>query len=370
MKILFTRFPLESTLGGAEIQTLALMEGLVERGHAVAFAGSCPVLLNECQKRGMINAELFIGNPPVTKLGALTFAWRKHRMQEQLAAMIKEFGRLDALVMLSMTEKLLLTDIADALGIRVFWVEHDKVGRWLTKNPWLHLLLKQSEHAKTVTVSDLSKQIYTDLGWYQNRVISIPNGIDEMHIGKPFKRERKNAGDMLRLGCVARLSPEKGVEVLINAMKGASKNMTLEIVGEGPDAASLKKRAGDTVTFSPKEPRVRTAYERFDALVLPSREHDPFGLVAAEAMMLGLPVIVTDVCGIAGYLENKDDAIIAKGDSVSALTEAIQSLMDPATFNRLAQNGARTASEKFSAKSMVDAYESLFTGAVTSPRAS
>jgi glycosyltransferase involved in cell wall biosynthesis len=368
MKILFTRFPLESTLGGAEIQTLALMEGLIERGHAVAFAGSCPTLLEECTKRGIINAEMIIGKPPVTKISALTFAWRKKRMGEQLTAVVKEFGRLDAIVMLSMSEKLLLTDVAADLGIRVFWIEHDTVGRWLTKNPWLNMLLEQSQHATTVTVSALSKGIYTDLGWDETRVVAIPNGIEESRIGKPLKRERKTAAAPLKLGCIARLSPEKGVDVLIEAMKAAPKHVTLEIVGEGPEARCLIGSANDRVTFKGRVDEIHTAYARFDALVLPSREHDPFGLVAAETMMLGLPVIVTDACGIAGYLTHNENAIIAKADSVSALTQAIQSLTDPATFHRLAKNGAKTALEKFSAKSMVDAYESLFTGSAPSTR--
>lgn len=363
MKILFTRFPLESTLGGAEIQTLALMEGLMERGHAVAFAGSCPTLLEECDKRGILFAEMMIGKPPVTKISALTFAWRKQRMKKRLSEMLMAFGRLDAVVMLSMSEKLLLTDIADEKHVKVFWMEHDTVGRWLTKNPWLNMLLRQSDHATTVTVSDLSKQIYTDIGWDKKRVIAIPNGIDESRIGKLFQKKRNGIDDPLKLCCVARLSPEKGVDVLIEAMKNVPQNVTLEIIGKGPEESHLKKLAhGKNITFSSYEPDVRKIYARFDALILPSRKHDPFGLVAAEAMMAGLPVIVTDACGIATYLTHESDALIAEADSVSALTTAINCMTDPSIYNELAKNVHKSASEKFSMKYMVDAYESLFTG--------
>ncbi|MFH0851145.1 MAG: hypothetical protein V1876_00140, partial [Candidatus Peregrinibacteria bacterium] len=137
MRILFTRFPLESRYGGAEVQTMALMHGLQARRHAVAFLGSCPILLKLCRDEGILAAEFKIGAPPVTRWSALSFLWRKRSMQQRLCNAVGEFGPLDALIMLSLSEKLLLMPFALERGIRVFWMEHDGVGRWLTKNPWL-----------------------------------------------------------------------------------------------------------------------------------------------------------------------------------------------------------------------------------------
>jgi hypothetical protein len=178
MRILFTRFPLESAFGGAEIQTLSLMEGLMKRGHAAAFLGSCPALLEECHKRGLISAELLIGKPPVTKWNAISFAWRKHAMKKKLEAAINEFGTLDVICMLSLSEKLLLTDAATEKGIKVIWIEHDRVGRWLSKNPWLPMLIKQSKRVMTVPVSHLSGKLYEQLGWDAATIKPIADGID------------------------------------------------------------------------------------------------------------------------------------------------------------------------------------------------
>ena len=126
MKILFTRFPLESAHGGAELQTLSLLKGFAKRGHAVSFLGSCPVLLEMCKKEGISAVALSIGKPPVTKMGAISFAWRKQKMQRTLETAICEFGELDVICMLSMTEKILLTPFAAKQGIKVFWIEHDR----------------------------------------------------------------------------------------------------------------------------------------------------------------------------------------------------------------------------------------------------
>lgn len=357
MKILFTRFPLESAFGGAEVQTLALMEGLRADGHDVTFAGSCAVLLEECGKRGIACIPLDIGAPPVTKTGVLSFAWRKNAMKEKLRALIVK--KPDCIAMLSLSEKLLLTDVAANAGIKVFWIEHDTVGRWLSKNPWLSLLLKQSKKAMTIVVSELSRKIYLEMGWDEKKTVAIPNGVKEIPVAVPA-----HDTSALHLVCVARLSPEKGVDVLLDAMQHLN-HVTLDVIGEGKDGFALKTLArsmdlGGRVRFLGRMTDVAALYPSYDALVLPSREHDPFGLVAAEAMMAGLPAIVTDACGIADYLTDKTDSIIVKANDGAALREAIQRLSDTATRQRIGEAGAKTARGLFSMQRMIDEYEKVF----------
>lgn len=360
MRILFTRFPLESTLGGAEIQTLSLMEGLIARGHEVSFAGSCPTLLRECKKRKIPAAEWDIGPPPVTKIGVVTFGWRKFGMRKKLHALFHHFKQPDVIFMLSLSEKMLLTDIAVNAGTNVIWVEHDRVGNWLSKNPWLSLLLTQSQNAMTITVSELSKKIYVKLGWNPKKVIAIPNGVSpKSDIGYRIT----DNGKLLRLGCIARLSHEKGIDVLIKAMTGVPHNTELEIVGTGREEWLLKQLTHtlgleDRVIFTPHESTVGAAFTRWDALVLPSRDNDPFGMVAAEAMLAGLPVIVTDQCGIADYLEDGKDALIVKANSASALTDAINKI---SSKKQLGEHGRKTAEKKFSVERMVEEYEKVMT---------
>lgn len=393
MKILFTRFPLESAYGGAEIQTLSLMQGLIARGHAVAFAGSCPVLLKACKEHRIPFVEWHIGKPPVTKWGALSFAWRKNRMKQKLERLLGNFGRLDCIAMLSMSEKLLLTDVAVGQNIRVFWIEHDRIGRWLTSSPWLKDMVKQSAHAVTIPVSHLSGKIYEQLGWDPETIKPIPNGIDasrvmvsltnhdtatlrqaqgDRHHQAQSDRHCQAQGDRLHLGCIARLSPEKGVDVLIRALALQPAHVTLEIVGQGKEKSALQSLTKELslterVTFSPPSKDIGTIYGRFDALVLPSRDNDPFGLVAAEAMMLGMPVIVTDTCGIAGYLKDGEDALIARANDVQSLSDTLNRLLDPAIFNTCAKQASQSAHKKFSAESMVQMYEHVFTGAQPLP---
>lgn len=362
MKILFTRFPLESALGGAELQTLSLMEGLIARGHAVAFAGSCPVLLKECRKRGIPTVSWNIGDPPVTKLGTLTFFWRRFVMRRSLRTLLHQFEELDCVCMLSLSEKLLMTDLAHDRDVAVLWIEHDRIGCWLTKNPWLALLRRQSHVATTVTVSDLSRRMYVDLGWNPARVIAIPNGIDLARFKKQ-KTKNKNPDPRLRLLCIARLSPEKGIDLLIKAIHNLP-DVTLTILGKGKEQRSLQRmitgmHLQDRINIIEKADDISDLFQTHDALILPSKDHDPFGMAAAEAMLFALPVIVTDTCGIAGYLHDGVDALIVKANSVSALQEAISMLRNPEIRKEIGAKGKTTASQAFDLQRMIDRYEEV-----------
>lgn len=364
MKILFTRFPLESIKnGGAEKQTLTLMQGLMERGHAVAFAGSCTALLKMCREHGIPTVELSIGNPPVTKWGAVSFAWRKAGMRKKLKLLLDQFGIRNekfGIVMLSLSEKLLLTDIAVEAGAKVFWLEHDPIGRWLTQNPWLPLLRKQSAHATTITVSELSKKMYEQLGF--EKVVAIPNGVEETAM-LPFHEAPKDPRlPKIKIGCIARLSREKGVDLLIKAVNDCP-GIALDIVGKGPESVALHAQTNSVTNINAFLQDINLLYANIDALVLPSRDHDPFGLVVAEAMMRGIPVIVTDACGIAGYLTDGKDAVIVKAGSAEALREGIERMLNVEYRMEIGKKGRETAMRTFTVSRMVDEYEKIFNNA-------
>ena len=387
MKILFTRFPLESRFGGAEVQTISLMKGLREKGHEVSFLGSCPTLLAELPKHGISVQKLDIGNPPVTKFGAVSFFWRQFGMKKKLIDVVDSWVRRTkscsacenddnaqstsstcgpknnqnnaAIFMLSLTEKLLLTDYAVQKGIKVFWVEHDKVDRWLTVNPWLPHLLRLSRQATTITVSDLSREIYKKLGWSSEHVISIPDGID---VKKFVQKEKKiYPNDVFRCGCIARLTRDKGVDVLLGAMASFS-DIHLTIIGKGPEEKTLRAYTKEhhldsRVRFASDVP-LNELYKDLDVLILPSREHDPFGMVVAEAMACGIPTICTTQCGISAHLQ-PGESLIARADDAEALRDALETVQEQEVWDVLAENGPRIALERFSSDAMVNTYAAL-----------
>jgi len=347
---------------------MALMGGLAARGHGIAFLGSCPVLLRLCEESGILSGELQLGTPPVSKWNAMSFLWRKKSMQKRLCSAIREFGALDAIVMLSLTEKLLLTPFALERGIQVFWLEHDGVGRWLTRNPWLPTLRKLSRSVTTIVVSDLSKKLYVDLGWPTERVKSIPNGVDANRFSQcviASSIPNTPIPHSFHIGTIARLTEDKGVDILIDAVTDLP-GSNLTIVGQGREEGYLRKllderRLTDRIRIVPTVEDLGSFYRSLDVFVLPSRSHDPFGLVAAEAMMLGIPTIVTDQCGIASHIKAGTDALVVEAESSPALKNALEEMLLPERRTALAANGKRATKERFSLERMMEAYQALLT---------
>jgi glycosyltransferase involved in cell wall biosynthesis len=122
----------------------------------------------------------------------------------------------------------------------------------------------------------------------------------------------------------ARLSPEKGVGVAIDACR--SVRMPLLIAGEGPERSALEQRArGADVRFLGRVDDTELARLRSQAAIAlaPSLAEETFGLAAAEAMAAGLPVAASRVGALPELLP--DDALVPAGDA-GALADAITRL--------------------------------------------
>jgi glycosyltransferase involved in cell wall biosynthesis len=121
---------------------------------------------------------------------------------------------------------------------------------------------------------------------------------------------------------VSRLSPEKGVDVAIDAARMAG--IALVIAGEGPEYESLRARErGGEVRFLGRVSGAELAQLRGGAgiALVPSRSAETFGLAAAEAMAAGVPVAASRVGALPELLE--DDALVEPG-SARALAAAIE----------------------------------------------
>ncbi len=157
------------------------------------------------------------------------------------------------------------------------------------------------------------------------RELGAPLDWERVHVLAPPLREPFAGGSDPEVGSyalvVARLSPEKGVDVAIDACRLAG--MPLVVAGDGPERAALVARAGDgAVRFVGHVDDAQLAQLRAGAAIAlaPSRSAETFGLAVAEAMAAGLPVVASRVGALPELLD--DDALVAPGDA-QALAEAI-----------------------------------------------
>jgi glycosyltransferase involved in cell wall biosynthesis len=138
---------------------------------------------------------------------------------------------------------------------------------------------------------------------------------------------------------VARLAPEKGVHVAIDACRSAG--IPLVVAGDGPERAALIQRAGDSeVRFLGHVDDAQLAQLRAGAAIAlaPSLSAETFGLALAEAMAAGLPAVASRVGALPELLE--PDALVAPGDA-HALAGAIARLAGDRLAGERARERAR-----------------------------
>jgi glycosyltransferase involved in cell wall biosynthesis len=160
-------------------------------------------------------------------------------------------------------------------------------------------------------------------------------------------------GPVRALLCVANLLPRKGHGVLVEALariRDLDWNLlcigslerdpsTARSVRRMISAAGLKRRVTLAGEWSPQS--VAYAYRAADAFVLPSF-HEGYGMVFAEAMAYGLPVIATTAGAIPETVSHKAALLVPPGDS-PALARALRRVIaEPALAARLAA-GSRAA---------------------------
>ena len=152
----------------------------------------------------------------------------------------------------------------------------------------------------------------------------------------------------LRLVFVGSFSLGKGFQYLLQAMAMADgSRFQLEMVGATGDPWSRRLferlKAGLAVTHASGDPL--GAYQRGELFVFPTL-HDGFGLVVAEAMACGLPVITTDQCGAAELIRRGESGWILPAGDVDALAAALDDAF--ARRNELVDAGrvARRAVER------------------------
>ena len=211
------------------------------------------------------------------------------------------------------------------------------------------------------------------------KVNLIYNGIDLKQF-VPVNGENQDPGPV-KLLCVARLVEQKGLIILLKAvkiLKDKNYEFTCEIIG-GPESLymnyyiSLKKlhkelELSENVFFLEAQPfdKVLKHYNESDIFVLPcvvaedgSRDITPNSLI--EAMAMKLPVISTTVTGIPEIVDNGINGILIPPNDIDALVNAVEKLFnEPLLRRQFGENARRKVEERFDINKNINRYIHLF----------
>ena len=187
----------------------------------------------------------------------------------------------------------------------------------------------------------------------RRRAIAIPYPMVDSTGSLPPLRSRGTQG-ALRVGFLGRIHHKKNLDLLIGAIAQLPEHVRLTVAGDGPSAREARRRAealgvGDRVTwlgFVSAERR-ESVFDGLDLLAMPSR-FESFGMAAAEAMLHGVPVLVSDRTGIAEVIRRHGGGVIIE-PHVSAITAAIQRLdRERAVLDQLGSAGQAAVSADLS----------------------
>lgn len=189
----------------------------------------------------------------------------------------------------------------------------------------------------------------------------IYNGIDVGRFCPPDQRFPHQPFRLLYAGSWAAL---KGVDLLAPIMRELGDTFELQYTG-GP--AAVRHLVGAAANMH-NLGRLRgadavvAAMQNADAFLFPSRS-EGFGLVAAEAMACGLPVITTRGSSLVEVVEDGKTGILCPQDDVGAFVAAARRLAsEAAVYSDMALTARQLVVDRFSVEDMVEAYLDVYGG--------
>lgn len=234
-----------------------------------------------------------------------------------------------------------------------------------------HHRLPRYEHC--ICVSDYVRHRLVTQGLIPESTVVVHNGVD-LNIFNPEKRQARPVLSGLRCLVAGRISPEKGVHTVVEALgalraASALSDITLTVLGSGPEdyVAHLQERVAfyrleGIVEFRAPIPREQmpAVLAQHDVLILASEHAEPLARAIQEAMAMGLLVIGTTTGGSGELLvHEKTGLVFEPGNAQSLATQLRRAAQDPRLVSQLAEAGLKAVEQHFDIHRTIEQIEQV-----------
>jgi glycosyltransferase involved in cell wall biosynthesis len=244
--------------------------------------------------------------------------------------------------------------------------------------PWSLRLLLRAADAIVAPSRAFRGQCVAALPQLEQRALAIHNGIQVAEFAAADPGTATQDGDPYLL-CIAAHNEKKAVDVLLRAFALLSPqhpDLRLLLVGDGPLRGELEALArelalGTRVEFLGQRarPEVARLMRGCCVFVLPSRA-EPFGMVVAEALACGRPVVASAVGGIPEIVEDGRCGVLVPPDDPDAIARAVSRMLtDDALRASFGEQGRARARARFDAEVMGQGYARLYADLTAGARA-
>lgn len=319
-KILIFSRAYQNMAGGVEKMSLDLARGLSERGHSVIILSldkKSDTAFFEWPK-SVDWIQIGIGDPALRA----TILTRFRRLQA-IRVVCRDI-RPDTGIGFQVGSFALLRLATFGLGVKTIAAERnspdlfDYIRKGKVKRFFSNLILLSATNVAVQFESYRSKYPV----WIRPKIVVTPNWVAQIDSPKTVLAQQP-----FNILFIGRLTFQKNVEVLLNAMDYLPDDFQLTIIGDGPDKKILQAKAASLhqrIVFRPPQRDLNSAYISSGVLCMPSR-WEGFPNVVAESLSYGLPVVGFELCsGIPDLIIDGVTGAIAEGmDSPNALAEAL-----------------------------------------------
>jgi glycosyltransferase involved in cell wall biosynthesis len=336
--------------GGVHQVTETLARGLQARGHEVVVFVRPDSPLEE-RMRAVAPVEPILKGMDLSPLaiGRAAAALRRHRPQVVLTLMKKDVR--------------ITGPAARALGVPVV-VRHAN-DRPFGRSPHYRLLYGSIAAHHVANSHATRETLLRSAGWLAADDVSvIHNGIDLEPFASARAAELPLPAGALAIGFIGRFDERKGLLDLARAWPAVAAALPaahLVLVGKGPAEDAARALLGDAprVLWLGFRRDVAAVLKAMDVLAVPSH-WEGFGLVAAEALAAGVPVVAADASSLPEIVRDGREGLLVPPGDVAALSAALIRLgADPAERERLGAAGPPRIAAEFALDGMIDRYEAL-----------
>lgn len=212
---------------------------------------------------------------------------------------------------------------------------------------WLHRAVGAYAHvSKFVVPSAFARDMMLRYGIDEKRLEVVPHFIDLEGRAPRYESEA-------RVVFVGRLSAEKGVDVLLRAMKGV-RGLTCAIIGDGPEKAKLVALAEELKLENVETlgalygADLEREIARAKAVAIPSRSYETFGLTALEAYAWGKPVIAARIGALPEVVREGKTGLLFEPGNAEDLAEKLNWLSgEYARAAAMGREGRRLAETEY-----------------------
>ena len=170
----------------------------------------------------------------------------------------------------------------------------------------------------------------------------------------------------LMLGYAGRLEKSKGIKYLLYLIRNLQNyNIELQIKGNGSQKNELKElvqklNISSHVKFLNWEDNLIEFLKQIDVFILPSVEHEGFGLVLLEAMASGKIVIASNIGGIQEIVKHNVNGFLADPGNIESLTDLVKEIYTKKIDLEKLLSGIKSSISKFNLDLVMKEYENFY----------